>query len=989
MRQWWVVLVFLALASCAMAQLDRATLTGTIFDPSGAVVPGAKVELTSPDTGLRREVLSSGAGSYTFAGLPIGTYNVAVSFKGLTPISLKNVRLTVGETRTEDITFQKVAGGTTVVSVEAEAIPLQRDGAGIGSVIGGNQLREMPVNGRDWAALMLLAPGAVNTGSGNMGDIRFSGRSNDDNNFMFDGVDASGVKDQTMESDLRLVVSQDAIAEFRVNSTLYTAETGAGGGAQINLVSKSGTNQWHGGLFEFLRNDVLDAQDYFDDSAQPLRLNQFGGNIGGPIIKNKTFFFANYEGLRQRVAHTYEVLVPSAAFRARATNPGTLTILKAYPLGSAPTKDPNADWYYANRSNTWNEDSGLLKIDHRFNASNSIYARYSTDKGAVSEARTGLPGDSSDPYTQPTHFVLQYQHLFGPRVINEWKGGVNREPLDRFTRNAFPDGVTIPGFTTLNTHNEALEIGTSYSMLDNLAITRGRHTLKIGGEIRRAHVNVADPLNPSISVTYANATDFLNNKLTSFSSSAGNAELGTRKWFYFAYVQDDFKWTPQFTMNLGLRYEYYGVNSEAHNRYRIFDLFEFGGFGPQSAPWYDADRNNFDPRVGFAWAPKALKGKTVIRFGAGVFHGPGQVDDANTALDNYATGNFSLTNAEAPTLSYPVTPFLDLAKSAGITPRSLQRHNRRDLYVEQWGMSIQQDLPAGFMGQIAYSGSSGHHQFARIDINRLDLVTRKRPYPAFGRIDQKNQLGNGHFNALQLSLHRRAASGLTWGTEYMWGHSINDGSTGAGEGDRPQNSDCRACDKASGGYDIRQTITSFWTYQFPFGAGKKFLNNGAAARVFGGWEMSGTWAMRTGRPLNISMSRSTNDLPDGNSRSPRPDYVAGADIYAADKSFDHWLNSGAFRTPASRVWGNLGRMIGRGPGMAQVDFSLQKSNKITEGKSIILRAEFYNIFNRVNAANPGTNWSSPGSFGVITSSLNSEVGTGTPRQIQLAVRFRF
>jgi hypothetical protein len=262
--------------------------------------------------------------------------------------------------------------------------------------------------------------------------------------------------------------------------------------------------------------------------------------------------------------------------------------------------------------------------------------------------------------------------------------------------------------------------------------------------------------------------------------------------------------------------------------------------------------------------------------------------------------------------------------------------------------------------------------------------------PTFGRVDEKRYDGNSNFNALQISLHRGVARGLNWGTEYMWSHSINDSSVGAGEGDRPQNSDCRACDRGNSSQDIRQTFTSNWVYELPFGHGQKYLTGGPAARILGGWELSGIWTMRTGRPLNISMSRSTNDLPDGNSRNPRPNLVPGVSIYPAGGStFDNWFNPAAFSAPASRTWGNLGRMIARGPGAGQVDFALQKINRITEGKTITFRIEAFNITNRTQPGNPGATLTSPASFGIISSGLNRTIGSGTARQLQLALRLRF
>ncbi len=1010
------LLAVLALVGPALAQVDRATLVGTVTDSTGAVAPGAKVEVTSQGTGLRREAQTNESGTYTVSLLPIGVYTVTVSLSGFKTVTITDVRLGVGDTRPLDVRLE-VGGIETQVSVEAVATSLESATATLGTVIGSRQVREIPLNGRHWASLMALAPGAIQTGpEGNQQSIRFVGRAYDDNNWTFDGLDATGVKDPRQESQLRLIISTDSIAEFRVNSSLYSAESGSGAGGQINLVSKSGSNEFHGSIFEFVRNDVFDARNPFDTSKQPFRLNQFGGNAGGPIVKNRTFFFANYEGLRQRVSQTFRNPVPSAAFRARATTPAVRQILDAYPVGAERTSNADIDFALGNVSQAWREDSGTLRVDHRFNDTNTFFARYNIDDGTVVAPRTVIPGDRQESLFRPSSLVLQYQRVFSPTVVNEARTGFNRSALNRFSFTPLARGVTAPesvtaptsfaesiavsGFTPLNNSNLLIEAGTSYSLIDNVAITRGRHTLKIGGEIRRAHVNVADPAFNAVAVSYASRNDLLANRVDRVDIGEGNDVLGTRKWYYYAYVQDDFKVKPELTLNLGLRYEYYSVNKEAHDRYRVFDLYACRGFCPHGTTWYYPDRNNFDPRIGIAWAPKALKGKTVIRTGAGIYHGPGQVDDVNAALDN-TSDNFSLTAVEAPGLSYPVAPFLALARAVGVTPRSLQR-DRRDLYSAQWGLSIQQQLPAAFIGQIGYVGSSASKVFTRFDINVLDPVTRVRPLPTFNRIDEKRQDGKSQFNALQVSLNRQFTRGFLWQTEYMWSHSINDGSTGGGEGRRPQNQACRACERGSSPTDIRHTITSNWVYQLPFGPGQRALNSGAASKILGGWELSGIWTMRTGRPLNITVSRSSGDLPDGNSRDPRPNLVPGVSIYpAGGRTFAQWLNPAAFAPPASRTWGNLGRHIGRGPGLAQVDFALQKNIPLVEGRALVFRAEAFNLLNRVQAADPATSIGSirtvqgvavlepAGTFGIVNSGLNRTIGVGTARQVQLALRFLF
>jgi hypothetical protein len=380
--------------------------------------------------------------------------------------------------------------------------------------------------------------------------------------------------------------------------------------------------------------------------------------------------------------------------------------------------------------------------------------------------------------------------------------------------------------------------------------------------------------------------------------------LGTRKWHYYAYMQDDFKVSPELTLNMGLRYEYYSVNNEVCDRYRVFDM-SCGGFCPDGTPWYFPDRNNFDPRLGIAWAPKMFKNRTVIRTGIGLYHGPGQVDDKNAALDN-VSDNYSLTAKDAPGLSYPVDPYLDLAKATGITPRSLQR-DIRDLNSTQWGLSIQQELPAKFTVQTGYVGSAGNNLTSRSYINNIDPATGTRPLPTFGRMDQKDGWGHSTFHAGQLSVYRRTARGLNLGAEYMWSHAINNNSLGGGEGTQPQIASCRACDKGNSGQDVRHTVTANWVYQLPFGPGFSRLATGPLSVILGGWETSGIWMARTGRMLTISVSRSSSAVPDGNTSNQRADLVPGVPIYPEGGStYAMWLNPAAFAIPKNGTWGNAG-----------------------------------------------------------------------------------
>lgn len=974
------------------AQADRATVSGTITDASGAVVADARIELKQTNTGFVREARTNNNGIYQVPGLPVGAYLLTVEKAGFATARVESLDLDVGQRATVNVKLE-VSTTSNQVTVIAEAVELDKSTAEIASVISGADLKNIPLNGRNWASFMMLAPGAVNTGEGNQNSIRFFGRSRDENNFTFDGVDASGVKDPRQEANLRLNISMDAIAEFRVQSALYTAETGNGAGAQMNLVSKSGTNQFHGGLFHFFRNDKLDARRPIDAGRPPFRLNQFGGNIGGPIKRDRTFFFANFEGLQQRLAQTLIGFVPSAAFKQRAvsTSPAVRPVMDAYRPGTARTADPNIDQINSVASQPWKENSGLIKVDHRLTQKLNLAVRYNINDGIIDELRNALL-ETRTSFFRTQNGVIQLQQTWSPTLFNETKIGVNRSALNRFTNGTFNEGVQIPGFVSLQVDRHEVEVGTSYSLLNNLSWIKGRHTFKFGGEIRKIDLVFAD--SGSVNTVFQTRDNFILNRVDSVSVAGSVPSTKVLRPYYFGYLQDEWKATRNLTLSLGARYEYYSVSKAANGAGRVLDLQRCGGFCAPGTQWYFPDRNNWAPRVGLAWSPDLFKGKTVFRMGYGLFYGPGQLDDVNAALDSIPE-NRSLSIRDVPTLAFPAVGFINQARGQGASPRSLQR-DRRDGYSQQWTFSIQQQLPWSFVGQAAYVGSNAHHQFNRTFINVLGPDGR-RPFPAFSNIDEKQNFGNSNFNGLQMSLNRPFKNGLLWQTQYMWSRNISD-NAGAGDGSQAMISLCRRCDRADADWDVRHTMTNTWAYQLPFGKGGKYgPRDGFAAHLIGGWNLSGMWVARTGRPYNVTVNRSAADLPDGVASTPsasappqRPDFVPGAPLYPSVQTPDAWANVGAFRVPARGTWGNLGRNALRAPGMWQVDLGLGKQQRLTERVGLEFRAEMFNLFNRAQYGIPNANISNPAQFGRITSVINAQpTGSGGPRQVQLMLRLNF
>jgi len=985
-RLWSLALLVFACLPLA-AQVDHASLSGTVTDASGAVIQGASVETVSAETGFRRQTITGMSGTYQIPGLPIGTYTVTFTRQGFKPTEVKGVDLVVGQPRTIDARLQ-VGAMSETVEVTGTLETLNRNSAEVGGSVEAAQIREIPVDGRNWASLMLLVPGAINYGDAGQRAIQFNGHSLDDSNFAFDGIDTSGVQEQTQKADARLNIALDSIAEFRVSTAVYTAETGAAGGAQVSVVSKSGSNAYHGSIFYDVRNDHLDARSPFDPSTLPsFTLNQFGASFGGAIVKDKAFFYANYEGLRQSLGETFVNFVPNAAFRAQAlaTSPALAPIINAYPMGTVHI-DSVTDESINVATDTVREDAGMFRFDYRFNDNNTAYARYNVDNAYIDNPTDAL-GDHNVIPLIPTNFVLQFQHIFSATTVDEVKFGINRANYHNWGYGTSPASLSVSPFDGVNGTSLDTEVGTTFNYLNNLTMVRGRHTLKAGVEVRRIRLNNSGNTLTTQSISYADATDFINNVATSASWLQGEGVVGNRRTFAMGYLQDDFKVSPELTLNLGLRYEYYSVAHEILNRSAVVDILGCGGFCPKGTAYYNPNPTDFGPRIGLAWAPRALHGKTTIRSGFGIYYGGNQNDDFSDPAES-AVPRYSWSSSDTPNLSYPLTPFLNPA-FALYSPKAIDRH-RKDLSYNSYDFMVQQDVGHGFIVQAGYVGSEGHHLFDKYTVNLINPATGLRTLSAFGSFGLKANDGNDNFNALQSSIQRRFFRGLLFQANYMWSHGIADASTGSGTSVGFQDMACRACDRSNSPVDVRHTFTTNGVWELPFGRGKQYLTSGVASKILGGWSLSGLATARTGIPINITISRKAAALPDGNTSGQRPNLVPDVSIYANPQSVPNlWFNPLAFSTPANGTWGNLGRYIAVGPHNYEIDTGLQKRFHLSERVGLNFRASAFNLLNNPQWNNPSGNASSS-SFGRITSILNTgATGTGAPRRVEFMFRADF
>ena len=1016
----------LCLAQALYSQVDQATITGTVTDQSGAAVEGARIEAVSSKVGKQRELTTNSAGAYTIPNLPVGIYTVTVEKTGFAELKFESLECKVGAVVTLNAKLQLA---TTQVRMEVVATepPLNQTSAAVSGVIDSNQIANLPTNGRNWASLLVLAPLALDDGGGDQRSIRFAGHARDDNNYMMDGVDATGIQEQAQKSTTRLQVSEDAVQEYRVSTALYDAQYGAGNGGQVNIVTKSGTNEFHGTAFEYLRNSVFDSRSFLDldldpaapakTKVPPFRLNQFGGTIGGPIKKDKTFFFFSYEGFRQFRGQYLHALVPSVSFKQQVVqqSPALAPIMSAYPTGQLPV-DTFTDEYTHLGSVNLHEDSGLARIDHRFTDRTFLYFRLSIDD-SFAAAPLGNLLDQQQVINRPQNYVLSLQHVFSPSTFNEFKFGVNRSPFHNPQVSASDLAVNIGTqgalYDPLNNHNTDNEVGTTWGYIDDITKVIGRHTLKFGGEVRRIWLNQG--ITDDNSITFADYNGLLNDQLNSISLKSSWWSRGLRHTFVMPYLQDQWKIKPNLTVTAGLRWDYYSPVTEVLNRTRVFDFYRCQGICPAGSALEFPNYTNFDPRFGMAYG---INDKTVIRTGFGVYHGPGQNDDRNAALESDNV-RLSLTSADVPNLSYPITPFLSTASTVGVTPRALQR-DRKDLYTMEYGLSVERNLPANFVLSTGYTGVQGRRLFARTYVNTIDPLTGARPLAGYGQIDIKENNGNSSFNAFNMSLNRQFGSGLSFALQYLYSHAENDGSVGGGESNAPQNVNCRKCDWGPSIFDIRHNVVTSLVYQLPFGRGKQFAQSGIASALLSGWTLSGFNIWHTGHPLDVTLNIDSSLVPDGNATNERPDVVPGVSVVPANQNPNNWVNPAAFTAPPSDSngtllrFGNAGRGLVRAPITWQTDISLSRTFKLTERLGFEVTAQAFNVFNHDQYADPNNlslNYNPPdathpqgyvtvpGGFGQITSIANfnansdkfavDNTGSGLPRQLQFAVRLIF
>ncbi len=563
--------------------------------------------------------------------------------------------------------------------------------------------------------------------------------------------------------------------------------------------------------------------------------------------------------------------------------------MNSYVSVGTPTSDPNALSFSGSGRNPVQEDAGMARVDYMLSSKTTIFGRFSTDQFARTSPNgieVGANSQISGQYNGliAHNAVLDLTHTFSPRLFTDARVGFNRDEYHEGGDQILPYNVAVTGLSTLTTPATDDRYDTSYSAVDDTTFVAGKHTIKAGVLVRRVQEDKNTPKIPVITATCLSEANFENNLMDSYAYQGYANMAGQRQTEFGAYIMDTFKVKPSLTINPGLRYDYWSVDHDVFGRGVVVDPATCPNLVcPHGTSWYNPDPAGFGPPLAIAWSPTALHDKTVIRVGSGIYFGQGQFGHLGGPLGNIPQ-NFTLLQTTVPGLSYPVTPYLGAA--AYSESYSAQYRNRKNLAVNEWSLSVQQEIAKGTNLTVSYLGSEGAHLWTNTIANGVNPATGKRPYAGFSNITYNTTNGVSNYNALEVGVHRDFHTGLMVVANYQWSHAIDDGAVGGAEATTPEDQNCRSCERASSQFDMRSYFTSSAIWQVPVRKGHTFLRdaNPVVNAILGGWQLAGVGTARSGLPLNVTISRSATALPDQINSSQRPNVVACQPLYPTDRT---------------------------------------------------------------------------------------------------------
>ena len=1051
------------------AQTFRGTILGSVSDSSGAAIPGASVTIKNLGTGLTRTVVTQDDGSYAAPELPIGNYSVTVEKAGFKIGVVSGVNVEVSKDSRVDLTLQP-GQVTQTVEVQGEELPLVESTSNtLGGILESKVITSLPINGGDYQKLIFLVPGVagspdqITDSPGSFGIFSVNGARGRANNFLLDGTDMNdgyrndpAINEAGVFGTPATILPVSSIQELHVASN-FEAEYGRSAGAVVNIVTKGGSNQIHGSASEFFRNNALDARNYFDSTnlpQNPFHNNQFGGSLGGPIVKDKTFFFVDYEGLREVGSQSTPSCVPTAndiAYYAPVS--GDLTSIntvaanilaqKGWPkpngTGSCignPADGVNPDGSFATvSSNTTlltpfsnNVNGGIIKIDHQFNENNTLTGRYflGDSEQSFPLALVGggaLPGYNTFTPTRVQLVSISLVSVVSPAVVNEARVGWNR-----FAEGFYPEDRHFdPSTLGLDTGASGIDLGmpridvgsfpqigssssdtrnrvdSNWHYIDNVSWKHGKHDIKAGYEFRRTTVSQNFDSYFRGRLDFDSLASFLAGTPDDALQYSGNSNRNTFENSHAIYIQDSYRWSSRVTLNLGLRYDYYGLIQEKHGNFTNFNPITGADILVGQGRLYQPDYNNAAPRVSVAWDVTGHQ-KTVVRAGFGIFYDAYSQDmfmghlpfnsyyDPGPAYSGAGPNPISVAGASGlPMGEGPVFGYSSL-----MSDRFGVDQNLRTPYMENYNLNLQQQITRKMTLEVGYVGSQGHKLLRFRDLNQPTLaMIQAYDYhdngcctpgallgPGGGAIyyNYEEASGNSNYDSLQTSWRINDWHGLSSTFNYTWSHSIDDSSDGEDyvpNAAQPDNSQApNKYNRGNSNFDIRNRIAWNFTYLVPNSPGSslKMIRNG--------WGLSGTVTIQDGQPFHLNYNFE-DDYNGTGEFFARPDVVAPLVYHQSDPN--NYLQLTSFAVPCtfdglgtaatdcalinpstgatcstlsvptcinSMHFGNEGRNSLIGPNFRQFDFSIFKRTQLTERLNMELRFEGYNILNHPNFANP-------------------------------------
>ena len=1015
-----VLIASLFVASSLHAQVVGGTINGVVTDASGASIRGAAVVVRSEETGMERLLTTDAAGAYAAPSIPVGRYTVSVTREGFAPQARTGINLTVGQAIRIDLSLStgEVTQQVTVNSAPAVVNDTTQQTSGL---VDERQVKELPLNGRSYDQLITLNPGVLNytaqrsgsigTSNSSVGSMfSVSGRRPQDNLYLLNGIEYTGASliNVTPGGTSGQLLGVEAVREFNVLADTYGANYGKRQGAQVSIVTASGTNTVHGSAYEFLRNSAFDARNYFDQSRIPeFQRNNFGGSLGGPLRRDKLFLFGNYEGYRQNLGITDVTLVPDAASRAAAVA-SVRPFLGLWPVANGPELGGGIAEAFSSVTQHIREDFGTVRIDHNLTAKDLLFAVYTVDD-STANTPTQDPLSLINESLREQVLSVQEQHVFSPRLLNTFRFGLSRAsfyfvgsvPADvqahtpSFVAGKPTGAIVIAGSTASNGSSQITGAGanvgsnnavsrTLYTIDDHIFYTRGKHQIEAGVWLQR--LQSADNLaqNQYGQASFASLASFLAGDVKTFTVVPSPTELGWRSLFAAGYVEDTWKILPNLELRVGLRSESTSGWNEAHGRAAVY------GFTPSAIPGappvihtnptigssgLTKNRATFlpEPRVGVAWDPVG-RGKTSITASFGLHHS--LLDNLDYRFDQSAPYNTTLSYSNV-SIANPTQGSIGLISPSNVQP------DIATPTVVAWTLKLEQQIAPQTSLTLGYVGSHGYHQILSEDQNEPNSVicspavacptglstgtiyypTTTKANPAVANTTSWVSQGYSNYNALQVDVRRSLAQGLQLRANYTFAKNLDNGSA--------LNTSVSANTPAFVAYpgrpsldygpaatDVRHLASINGTYELPFGRQRLFLSDVSTAldRAVSGWTIASIVSLQTGFPFSPQLGY--NPTGSGDTRNPvRPDRNPNfhGSLYTSGNTARRvagFFNPAAYSAPVYGTVGNLGRDTLTGPGYADWDFSLLKVTQVTEQLRLQFRAEFFNVLNHTNLQTP-------------------------------------